>query len=92
MLDVRTGIALESSVNDKFVALCEELKISRGEFLTAMLTELPQDTIAQAVEARKQIIAARKDERATLRKAKQKLVRSLSVEELQKIVDARAAA
>lgn len=92
MLDVRTAVALESSVNDIFVSLCEELKISRGEFLTAILTEVPRAVIAEAVTTRKHILESRKDERAAARKEKQKKLRSLSISEIDAILAARTAA
>lgn len=89
MLDVRTGIALESSINDTFVEVCGRHKISKGDFIAAILTQLDPAVTEAALLAFKKDKEAKRAERKEAKKGVNKLLKSLKPEEIQAILAAR---
>ena len=92
MIDVRIGLAVDDVVNDKLVALCARLDISKGAFVTAMVEHIEERLIDEAVAAYKADHEVKRGEILAQRKELKKKLKSLTPAEIEQALAARKAA
>lgn len=88
MIDKRLGIAVEPAIDDELIQFCKEHDISKGAFLSAMMTELDPKARAQAVQRYKERVGKERDAKKNARKAFNQKLRSMSLEEIEAIMRA----
>jgi DUF1365 family protein len=91
MLDRRIGVAIEAAVDDKLIAICEKhagenKPLSKGDFLSAMVTMLPPEVIDKAIADYKAQRALEKQARQEQKKQLQKALKNLSPDQIQAIL------
>lgn len=92
MIDQRIGIAISATDNDALNALCAGHDISKGTFVSAMVSCLDPVARDKAIAAYKQLVASQREEKLAKRKELKKKLNSLTPEEIEAALAARQAA
>jgi adenosylmethionine-8-amino-7-oxononanoate aminotransferase len=91
MLDRRIGLAIAAKIDDKLIEICsrhggENKPLSKGDFLSAMITMLPPEVMDKAIEAYKQDRDSRKQAQKQQKKDLQRAIKNLSPEQIAKLL------
>lgn len=91
MLDRRIGVAIEAAVDDRLIAICEKhagenKPLSKGDFLSAMVTMLPEEVMDKAITDYKARRAQEKQAKQEQKKKLQKALKNLSPEQIEALL------
>lgn len=86
MIDQRIGIALDKDTHDALTQFCKKNKVSKSMFISAMISELPQNLLAETVSKHKSKREKNEQVRKVLAKRVMDKISNLSDEDIARIL------